>query len=104
MQNMLDECDRRRKKQVAHNEAHGITPKTVARDIKEGVAGVGKATPEDQAKKAARNIKKLGITDLPKEILALRKQMQTAAENLDFETAADLRDRVRELESLEIGL
>jgi len=104
MQNMLDECDRRRTKQVAHNKEHGITPQTVAREIKEGVAGVGKATPKDQAKKAARNIKKLGITNLPKEIAALRKQMQTAAENLDFETAADLRDRVRELESLEIGL
>lgn len=104
MQNMLDECNRRREKQISYNEEHGITPQTVIRAIKEGVAGVGKQTEKDKIKQAQRVMKKSGITDLPKEISALRKQMRKAAENLDFEEAATLRDRVKELESLEIAL
>ena len=105
MQTMLDECNRRREKQLAFNEEHNITPKTVMRKVSEGI--IGASSTEDKKKKARdteRKARRMGITDLPKEIEAIRKQMFKAAEELDFENAAKLRDRLRELEDMELGL
>lgn len=105
MQTMLDECGRRREKQVAYNAAHHITPTSTVRAVSEGIVGAGKG--EDvllASRKAAREVLKLGVTDLPKEIEALRKLMFKAAGDLDFEKAAALRDRLKELESLDLRM
>ena len=56
------------------------------------------------SRRAARDALKLGIKDLPKEIEQLRKVMFKAAADLDFEQAAALRDRLRELEALELKM
>jgi excinuclease ABC subunit B len=103
MQKMLEECGRRREKQLAFNAAHGITPTTTVRAVSEGIVGAARQPDaKTQARKAQGKILKLGIADLPKEIAQLRKQMLKAAADLDFERAADLRDRVHELEDLEL--
>jgi excinuclease ABC subunit B len=102
---MLAECGRRRVKQLAFNEEHNVTPVSTVRAVSEGIVGAGKA--EDvlvASRKAARSALKLGITDLPKEIEALRKAMFKAAADLDFEQAAGMRDRLRELEELELKM
>ncbi|RYG61665.1 MAG: excinuclease ABC subunit UvrB [Alphaproteobacteria bacterium] len=102
---MLAECERRRVKQLAHNEEFGIVPTSTIRAVSEGIVGAGKDEDVLQAsKKAARAAMKLGITDLPKEIETLRKAMFKAASDLDFEQAAAMRDRLRELEELELKM
>lgn len=105
MQAMLDECARRRAKQLAFNEAHGITPTSIVRKVGEGIVGAGKEQDVLEAsREAARTALRKGITDLPREVEALRKAMFKAAEDLDFEKAASLRDRLRELEALELKM
>jgi excinuclease ABC subunit B len=105
IQTMLDECDRRRTKQIAFNEEHGITPQTIIRAVREGIVGAASGkTQAQQEREAVGEVRKLGITDLPKEIEALRKAMFKAAENLDFENAAAMRDRLKELEAMHLTL
>lgn len=102
---MLSECARRREKQLAYNAEHGTIPASTVRAVSEGIVGAGKA--EDvllASRRAARDALKLGITDLPKEIEAMRKAMFKAASDLDFEQAAALRDRLRELEELDLKM
>lgn len=105
MQTMLDECGRRRTKQLAFNTAHGITPTSTIRAVSEGIVGAARQPDAKQQKRQAEGkVLKLGIADLPKEIAQLKKLMLKAASDLDFEQAAGLRDRVQELEALELKL
>lgn len=94
----LTETARRREKQMAYNKAHGITPKTV---IKAVFAEVGDK--EEKADKKRRFVydKSGGVMDaatLRKQIKDLTKKMRTAAENLEFETAAEMRDAIHKME------
>ena len=105
MQACIDETGRRRIKQLAYNEENGITPETVKkglRSILESIeekdyvtqpAGVGEAGEEYLAPK-----------EIPKLVKKLRKEMLAAAKELNFEKAAELRDRVKKLEGLELAL
>ena len=88
----LTETARRREKQMAYNAAHGITPTTVSKAV---FAEVGEKT--DKTDKARRFVydKSGGVMDadsIRKQIKDLTKKMRTAAENLEFEDAAELRD------------
>ena len=110
MQRAIDETERRRAKQMAHNEEHGITPtglnKKIA-DIMEGAAGGGgrgrrKAErPGQNAAEEAEDYRvKVGNRspeDVLKEVAKLEDEMYKAAAGLDFETAARLRDQISEL-------
>ena len=96
----LEESDRRRAIQVAYNEEHGIVPKTTNRAIKFDVEGDNS---KRKAKREATNISKTSIKDIAKEIAATRKQMLGFAENLEFEKAAELRDKLKKLEELELS-
>ena len=96
----LEESDRRRAIQVAYNEEHGIVPKTTNRAIKFDVEGDNS---KRKAKREAANISKTNIKDIAKEIAATRKQMLGFAENLEFEKAAELRDKLKKLEELELS-
>lgn len=94
----LTETARRREKQMAYNVAHGITPTTVSKAV---FAEVGEKT--DKTDKARRFVydKSGGVMDadsIRKQIKDLTKKMRTAAENLEFETAAELRDAIHKLE------
>lgn len=103
MQHTLDETDRRREKQIAHNKKHNITPigiKRAVADIMEGardapVKGKLSARISEQKGRYSKNILSQG--DLEKQILSLEKQMFEQAKNLAFEEAAKLRDEIEEL-------
>ncbi|HAG52569.1 MAG TPA: excinuclease ABC subunit UvrB [Alphaproteobacteria bacterium] len=96
----LDESDRRREIQMAYNKEHGITPKTTNRAIKFDVES---ETSKRKAKRETENITAKNIKDLDKQIAQVRKEMLEYAENLEFEKAAELRDRLKKLEKLELN-
>ncbi|NBV54894.1 MAG: excinuclease ABC subunit UvrB, partial [Proteobacteria bacterium] len=102
---MLAECNRRRTKQLAFNAEHNITPQSTTRAVTDGIVGAtAKPTEKQQKRNAEGKINQLGIINLPAEIESTRKLMFKAAEDLDFEKAAALRDRLKELEQLELTL
>jgi excinuclease ABC subunit B len=88
----LDETERRRKKQIEYNIAHGITPKTIQKKIS-GV--MDEMMAKDEAKP---NEKAVVLQDIDKQLREYKKQMLAAAENLDFETAISYRDKIKKLE------
>ena len=98
MQAALDETARRREKQMAYNLAHGIVPKTVTKAV---FAEVGDAQEKtDKARKFVYD-KFGGVMDaasIRKEIKVLTQKMHRAAEDLEFEQAAELRDAIHKLE------
>ena len=105
MQAMLAECERRRAKQLEFNAAHGIVPQSTIRAVQEGIVGAAREPDaKEQVRQAEGAVRKLGVVDLPKEIAGLRQAMLKAAADLDFERAAGLWDRLRELEALELKL
>ncbi len=103
MERALAETDRRRAKQVAHNEAHGITPQSIKKhvtDILEGArAPVPGLAPKTKHRLRDRSGKPIVIPDDPKalgKVLAkLEEQMLEHARNLEFEEAAQLRDQIQ---------
>ncbi len=93
----LSETARRREKQMAYNAEHGITPKTVSKKIFDDVT----EKQEKVDKKQRFLYTKEGLKDadgLRREIKTLNQKMRRAAENLDFEMAAEIRDTIRKLE------
>jgi len=104
MKRALDETERRRKKQMAHNKAHGITPKGVQRkvaDVMEGVYATAPGAGKRLAKVAEEGAgyAALSDSDRQKRIADLEAQMMEHAENLEFEEAARLRDEIRKLQA-----
>ena len=98
MQAALDETARRREKQMAYNTAHGIVPKTVVKAV---FAEVGEK--QEKTDKARRFVydKSGGVMDadsLRREIKKLTQKMKQAAEDLEFELAAEIRDQIHKLE------
>jgi excinuclease ABC subunit B len=98
MKSALDETARRREKQLVYNQAHGIVPKTVSKAI---FAEVGEK--QEKTDKTRRFVydKDGGVMDamsLRKEIKNLNQKMKRAAEDLEFELAAEIRDQIRKLE------
>jgi excinuclease ABC subunit B len=96
MQKAIDETARRRTIQLAYNRQHGITPETVRKEIRTELSE------QFRARKTAQEVLALEEKDYDRVELAaeLNRQMLAAAEALDFETAARLRDRLRELDEL----
>jgi len=87
----LEETDNRREKQRAFNEAHGIVPKTIIKDVR-GLLEISK-----RESSVAKDSVKLTKRELEEEIKRLEKEMAAAAKLLEFEYAAALRDRIIEL-------
>ena len=103
MERALAETDRRREKQVAYNTLHGITPQTVKKNIDDVLSGLWQGD-TDQARITAKLNKANVGQNLAAHLDALRLQMRKAAENLEFEEAARLRDEVKRLEAVELAV
>ncbi|WP_158745993.1 excinuclease ABC subunit UvrB [Acidisphaera sp. L21] len=104
LRNALEETSRRRAKQQAWNEANGITPTSVRKHIGEALNSVF-----EQDYVTVAPVKDGGVTDmvgkdLGSSIADLEKRMRAAAADLEFETAARLRDEIKRLEALQLGL
>jgi excinuclease ABC subunit B len=107
MRRAIDEIERRRNKQIAFNLANGITPKGVVKRIKDIIDGIYNPDAANQELKAAQSRAKYEVMsekDLAKEIKRLEKDMLTAAKNLEFEKAAELRDRLHILKKQLFGV
>ena len=100
MKRAIDETDRRRVKQIAHNLAHGITPQGVQKRIRDIIDGVYQIDDERSQLKAAQTQAKylaMSAKDISKEVSRLEKDMLQAAKNLEFEKATELRDQLKRL-------
>ncbi len=101
MQEAINETQRRRALQEEYNKKHGITPQTIKKEIKD-ISEQFENSKRKASKKLLEFDKKLATNkrELKKLIKDKEKQMQEAAKNLDFETAAILRDEIKELDKL----
>jgi len=109
MKRAMDETERRRHKQMAFNEANGITPKGVVKRIKDLIDGVYSEKAGEEAAKLAQaqahqaEIDEMSEKDLAKEIKRLEKLMMEHARNLEFEQAARVRDQLTRLKDKVLG-
>ncbi len=101
MERALGETDRRRAKQIAYNEEHGITPETVKKNVEDVLAGLYQGD-TDMSRVTATIDKPLHGGNLEAVLDGLRTDMRKAAENLEFEEAARLRDEIKRLEAVDL--
>jgi excinuclease ABC subunit B len=106
MKKAIGETERRRAKQMAHNEAHGITPRGVFKQVRDLIDGVysekaGKEAQEREIQRAA--IEDMSERDVAKKIKRLEKLMMEHARNLEFENAARVRDQLATLREQAFG-
>ena len=99
MQKAIDETNRRRGIQQAYNEAHGITPQTIVKKVHD-VIQITKAATEKQKFGLEKDPESMSEKELIKLIQTLDKEMKHAAMELQFERAAELRDKILELKKL----
>ena len=100
MERAISETNRRRSIQKAYNEAHGITPHTVIKGIRDVIDIAARdegANAASSAKRSRAEAKKMSKSEREATIERMTKQMKEAARSLDFELAAFLRDRIREI-------
>jgi excinuclease ABC subunit B len=101
MREAIAETGRRREKQKAFNERHGITPETVKKNI---AAPIGQVCEADYVTVETGEMwKYASCEELAKTLKKLRREMERAAKKLDFERAAEIRDRLLALEKLELS-
>ena len=106
MTRAIGETERRRAKQIKHNEEHGIVPRGVSKRIKDiidGVYDVDDARAEAKAEQERARFEDMSEKQLAKEIKRLEKQMMDYAKNLEFEKAAQARDQLAKLRERVFG-
>jgi len=109
MARAIGETERRRHKQIAHNEAHGITPRAIVKQVRDLIDGVysEKAGREaerlEQEAMARAQVEEMSEKDIAREIKRLEKQMLEHARNLEFEQAARVRDQLSLLKARAFG-
>lgn len=94
MQSAIDETKRRREIQMHYNIEHGITPKTIEKGIRKGI----EATVVADEEAIYGNVNETDEASIKESIENLQEEMMEAAQNLQFERAAELRDKIKELE------
>jgi excinuclease ABC subunit B len=113
MQFAIDETDRRRKKQVEFNKKHGITPRTIRKDVADIMEGARAVGPGKKGKGRGRRravaeptlaYESLSPRQAMKEIARLEQRMYKHAQELEFEEAAETRDEIAEIRRLSLGL
>lgn len=106
MRKAIGETERRREKQIAHNLAHGITPRSIQKKVRDLIDGVysEKASKEQEKQELQRAlVEDMSERDISKEIKRLEKQMLEHARNLEFEKAARVRDQLALLKESAFG-
>ena len=104
MERALAETNRRREKQLAYNTENGITPETVKKNVEDILSGLYKGDTDQARVTATVETSLQGGSNLQAVLDGLRSDMRKAAENLEFEEAARLRDEVRRLEAVELAI
>jgi len=95
MQSAIDETNRRRKYQIKYNKEHGINPVSIVKGIQDIAQGIVKFEKEVQTK--IEDFNPFEVDELADYIIDIEEQMKEAAQNLEFEKAAKLRDHITEL-------
>ncbi len=103
MERAIAETDRRRAKQVQYNQENGITPETVKKNVDDILAGLYKGD-TDQSRVTATIKKPMAGANLQTVLEGMRTDMRKAAENLEFEEAAKLRDEIQRLEAVDLAV
>jgi excinuclease ABC subunit B len=93
----IEETERRRKKQMAYNEAHGITPQTVQKAVRDVIEATKAAEAKADYVSILQEAQTLSKEERAKLVAKLEKEMKEAAKNLQFERAAELRDMIIEI-------
>jgi len=94
----IDETDRRREKQLAYNEEHGITPESIQKGVSDIAEFLSLESPTVPGRRrGGKKVEGLSREELEKLVITLEEEMFTAAEELRFEYAAKLRDEIKEL-------
>jgi excinuclease ABC subunit B len=97
MEKAISETSRRRTIQIAYNEEHGITPTTISKSVSGGVIDTLRGSRGKRKKKGKVEKLELSSEAIDQKIVELKKEMKMAAKELDFETAARIRDEIKEL-------
>ena len=95
MKNAIEETKRRRQIQAKYNEEHGITPTTIKKAVRDVITINRKL--EEAKNTLTKDPESMDIKEIKKLIETTEKQMRKATAELDFETAAELRDQIKEL-------
>ena len=103
MERALGETERRREKQMAYNEEHGITPATIKKNVEDILAGLYQGD-TDMSRVTAKIDDTRAGSNMQAVLDGLREDMRKAAENLEFEEAARLRDEVKRLEAVDLAV
>ncbi|ETX14494.1 excinuclease ABC subunit B [Roseivivax halodurans JCM 10272] len=103
MERAIGETNRRREKQIAYNEEHGITPETIRKNVEDVLAGVYQGD-TDMNRVTAKIEPAHQGSNMQAVLEGLRTDMRKAAENLEFEEAARLRDEVKRLEAVDLAV
>ncbi len=101
MRAAIEETKRRRRKQIAYNEEHNITPQTVKKAVRDTIRSTMEARERARAEIMPEAPEEMPADELADIIAALEAEMKQAAENLEFERAAALRDEIKELKALQ---
>jgi len=104
MNRAIEETNRRRRLQAAFNKKHGITPRSIVKAIGTPLVEVYEADYLTVPLAAEGAAEYVAVDEIPRRVENLRKQMKKAAQQLDFETAAKLRDQINQLQERELGL
>ncbi len=99
----IGETERRRKIQETYNRKHGITPESVQKAIPDILESIYEADYVTIPTAAEKHEEYVSLFEVPRLIARLKKEMREAASKLDFERAAELRDRIKALEEMELG-
>jgi len=102
MKKAMDETNRRRKMQEDYNRHHGITPETVKKAIPDILASIYEADYVTVPMVAEKSEEYVSLFEIPKLLSRLKKEMREAASKLNFEKAAEIRDRIKSLEEKEL--